>query len=206
MADLQPVADPTEEEWDKFWSQVRGLGKGGCEEWVGRLFDRGYGAFWYRNQDRRAHRVAYVWLYGEPGNVLDHRCDNKRCVRAHPEHVWPSTPRENTLRGTSPPAVNARKQWPDCGHDLRFTYTDPRGWRGCSICRREAVQRHYAANRDRILERKRARRKRIVHEPRICALPGCGVSFVPIRSTKRFCSQRCQATASNARRREVSDE
>lgn len=198
MADLQPVAEnPTAEEWDKFWAQVQGLNKGDCEEWIGTLFSHGYGAFWYRGQDRRAHRVAYVWQYGEPGNILDHHCENKRCVRAHPEHVWPSTPRDNILRGVSPPAINARKVRPGCGHSEKFTYDDPRGWRGCTRCRDEASKRHKNAHRDEINAKRRESRKRIVYEERPCQ--HCGTIYQPQRSDSRYCYER---DCINSRQRE----
>lgn len=166
---------------------------GACWIWCGALFTQGYGMFWLDGKQRRAHRVLYVWTYGELGlgDDLDHTCRNRSCV--NPDHLQVTTRRENVLRGTGPTAINARKERSVHGQDL--DYVDPRGWRGSRKDRTAAAARYREAHRDEINERRRRNRSRVVHEPRIC--PQCGASFTPIRSTKRYCSEHCQATANN---------
>lgn len=159
MADPIPVPTPTEKEAARFWAKVDKQ-EDGCWSWTGAKFTQGYGMARLRGKNRRAHRVAYVWAYGELDiscSGLDHICDNKLCV--NPDHLRPASTLENTLRSEiGPTAVNARKTHCINGHKL--DYTDPRGWRGCVVCRREAVKRHYAANRERILARRRESKAR----------------------------------------------
>lgn len=88
--------------------------------------------------DRRTvatHRWSYEHFVGPvpPGLVLDHLCRNTSC--ANPEHLEPVTPRENTLRGFGPTAVNAAKTHCDRGHPLTNAYVIPStGSRQCLEC------------------------------------------------------------------------
>ncbi|MGQ7350721.1 HNH endonuclease signature motif containing protein [Quadrisphaera oryzae] len=85
------------------------------------------------------HRRVFEMLIGpiESGMWLDHLCRVKRCC--NPDHLEPVTPRENTLRGHSPTALNAAKEQCPRGHDYD-------GFRGPSerFCRR-CQRRHQAA-------------------------------------------------------------
>lgn len=157
MANPIPVPAPTEKEAARFWAKVDKQ-ENGCWIWTGAKFTQGYGMARLRGKNRRAHRVAYVWAYGELDasfSGLDHICDNKLCV--NPEHLRPASTLENTLRSeVGPTAANARKTHCINGHLL--DYHDSRGWRGCKICRREAVARYVDRNRERINAERRKKR------------------------------------------------
>ena len=65
-----------------------------------------------------AHRIGYEQLVGPipKGLELDHLCRVRHCV--NPDHLEPVTHKENTLRGSCPAAVNARKTHCKRGHPL----------------------------------------------------------------------------------------
>jgi hypothetical protein len=85
----------------------------------------------------RAHRVSYVLAHGSipDGLQLDHLCRNKLCV--NPTHLEAVTARENTLRGVSVAAVNAKKTHCPRGHELSgsnlLAYRKVRSCRACSL-------------------------------------------------------------------------
>lgn len=80
----------------------------GCWEWQGNVDSHGYGQTLYLGRRIGAHRFAYLLLVGEipAGLVLDHRCRNRLCV--NPDHLEPTTNRENVLRGEGITARKAR--------------------------------------------------------------------------------------------------
>ena len=88
-------------------------------------------------QLRGAHRVAYELEHGSipDGYHIDHLCLNHSCVR--PDHMELVSQRENTLRGTGPTAVNARKTHCPKGHPLSgdnlYIYPST-GGRACRTC------------------------------------------------------------------------
>lgn len=89
----------------------------GCFEWTGHK-NKGYGIIARRRKHLRAHRVAYEYAKAEipPGLVIDHLCRNPACI--NPDHLEAVTPRENTYRGVSSPAMNRRKEACKRGHPL----------------------------------------------------------------------------------------
>lgn len=100
---------------------------------MGGMLLSGYGQF-YEGPGRpltRAHRYAYVSAVGyiPDGLVLDHLCNNKRCV--NPSHLEPVTAAENIRRA-------AHRSGFRCGHP----YTDENSYvrrdqpttRQCRIC------------------------------------------------------------------------
>lgn len=116
----------------------------GCWLWCGRRDRDGYGRAYYAGRSWLAHRLAYELCVGPipPGLELDHIvCDRPGCIR--PDHVRPSTHYENTMRGNSPAARNARKRACDHGHafDAQNTYR-LRNRRYCRACNRLAVRRY----------------------------------------------------------------
>jgi hypothetical protein len=127
----------------KFWALVDktpGLGSSGtCWEWRGGVIDRQreggrYGRFHVSGVYYFAPRVALEWSLGRhlrDGYQPDHICRHPPCVRSGPEHLEEVTLRTNVLRGTSPPAVNAKKLvCPKC----RSHFTKKRGFRRCQVC------------------------------------------------------------------------
>lgn len=116
-----PVPDSFEH---RFWSKTdRPSRAGSCWNWVGPINNRGYGRF---NVGRRfseyAHRFAWRIANGSipDGLQIDHLCRNRKCV--NPAHLEVVTPRQNTLRGTSPSAAHARQDRCIHGHLFDGSY------------------------------------------------------------------------------------
>lgn len=116
-----------------------------------------------------AHRALYELMVGPipAGHDLDHLCHtaDPTCLRdrdcphracCNPAHLEPVTERENTLRGSSPIALNAAKTHCHNGHEFtpENTYvvrTAARRLpgRGCRECRRLYMRARRAAARGR---------------------------------------------------------
>ena len=121
-----------------------------CWEWLGRK-RKGYGRCYIGNgKFRPSHRVAYMLLIGEYENglILDHLCRNNGCC--NPSHLEPVTPRENTLRGFGPTAINARKKFCPKGHPYSKgnIYLTKEGWRYCYICKLEKDSQRWSKKSD----------------------------------------------------------
>jgi hypothetical protein len=133
----------TESAQTRFWSFVERVG-GNCWPWKGVTGPSGYGTF----RNYRAHRVAYTLMRGPipDGLTLDHLCRNPSCV--NPQHLEPVTSVVNTMRGTSPMALNARKTHCPKGHLLgprlvRSRPGRPSEGRICPTCRYEFDKRKW---------------------------------------------------------------
>lgn len=126
----------------------------GCWEWQGAHTPTGYGMLSYVPTKRRweyAHRLAYRLTVGPipEGAQLDHfRCDNPPCC--NPSHVRPVSARENTLRSSSPSALNAAKRACSRGHEYTETtlWTSATGKRRCRICDRVRARDAYTARKE----------------------------------------------------------
>lgn len=114
----------------------------GCWEWPGERTSKGYGRAPMNGKRRRVHRVVYEHFVGPipAGADLHHRCHNTVC--ANFEHVEPLQPRDHTLRGSTPPALNALKTHCKRGHPLSGDNLriGPRGERRCFTCNAENVK------------------------------------------------------------------
>ena len=121
---------------DRFWRQVDRTPT--CWLWIGAVNPNGYGSFSWHGRQQGAHRVAYRMEVGEihAGLTIDHLCRVRACV--NPAHLEPVTSWENTSRGQSISAVNARKTHCSRGHRLgsrRFSRGPGRSpVRQCLVC------------------------------------------------------------------------
>ncbi len=115
----------------------------GCWIWQSGLNPGGYGQFRFNGRQVGAHRAAYLMFRGPiaHGLDLDHLCRNRACV--NPAHLEPVARSENLRRGEVGQWNRATERCPK-GHpyDEANTYHDPRGWRGCRMCRNEAARRY----------------------------------------------------------------
>ena len=109
----------------------------------------GYGHLHYEGRTRYAHRAYYLMYKAAipDGLVIDHLCRNRLCV--NPLHLEAVTLVENTMRGESLWAQNARKTHCANGHSIEGhnLITDANGKRKCRICHRVAVSKSDAKRR-----------------------------------------------------------
>lgn len=112
--------------------------EGACHLWQSPLDKDGYGSFYFRKKNRRAHRVSYYYNIGDipQGMVVDHICGNRHCVR--PDHLRLLTPKENALDGRGHGAINAKKTHCKRGHPFDRQYGKQRY---CSICQAAKTRR-----------------------------------------------------------------
>lgn len=177
MANRQDVPAPTHRDRERFASKIELL-PNGCHGWKGGEYGKGYSLFTIDGENYRAHRVIYVWTYGEPNCDIHHTCGDRRCV--NPDHLEVAASGQPHHRGSSPNF---------CAHGHEFTpentYVNPRGERQCRKCMRAATGRYYDENRDRINEKRRETREHVAYAERPCQ--HCGRPWTPQRSTGRFC-------------------
>ena len=129
----------TKQELDRFKTKYVVNSKG-CWVWQDRLDKDGYGDFYLRGANRRAHRVAYYSVNGEieKGNVVNHVCRNTSCV--NPQHLQSTTAKENSMKDSSGLGyINSQKTTCPKGHtyDKTVTYAE-KTQRVCTICYNEA--------------------------------------------------------------------
>lgn len=139
----------------RFFKYVREEPETGCWIWIGAYVSGKdklpYGKFWFQGRTVPAHLWAFEHLRGivpDPNKDRDHVvCSNPGC--ANPWHLEEVTPRENTLRGVGPSAINARKVLCIRGHEFtpENTYVDKLGKRCCRECHNAKMRRRNTAKR-----------------------------------------------------------
>lgn len=132
----------TDKEMQRF--NQKWIKSGDCHLWLGALDSDGYGTFYFRQKNRRAHRVGWFISHGAVGNdlVINHTCRNRHCV--NPQHLQRVTQTVNALKDSCSIAyINSQKTQCKRGHDYDRLRIKPNGRteRGCSICEAEKHRR-----------------------------------------------------------------
>ena len=120
-------------------------GPDACWPWLGEMNNKGYGRVAIHQFGVRVrkvvHRVYFEALVGSlaPDVVIDHLCRNRCCMNLR--HMEPVTSRENTLRGFSFAALEARLTHCPYGHPYNEANTGhwhpgKPSWRSCRECHR----------------------------------------------------------------------
>ena len=80
----------------RFWKKVNKGNDDVCWEWQASRISTGYGQFWYKNKNIKAHRLSWILSNGSiPKNkCVLHSCDNPPCV--NPKHLWLGSLLDNT--------------------------------------------------------------------------------------------------------------
>jgi len=139
----------TEQELDRWATKISR--EGDCHLWTGHLDKDGYGSFYFRRKNRRAHRVGWYLTHGEipKGMFVNHKCGNRHCVNA--QHLELLTPRENALQDSkSPAAINARKTHCPQGHPYDRTYARQRYCSICEAAKRRRLRQQWKAEADQL--------------------------------------------------------
>jgi hypothetical protein len=79
---------------ERFWSRVDKRTIDECWNWKENTDKDGYGRIYLYGKTYKAHRLAYAYIKGNPGNLcVLHSCDNPSCC--NPNHLWLGTDKDN---------------------------------------------------------------------------------------------------------------
>ena len=101
-----------------FWSQVEKTPT--CWNWKGSknsVRERKNGSYgvWTKRKEY-VHRFSYILHYGQPKNLVLHKCNNKKCV--NPAHLYDGTYKDNTRDAIQ---AGVKYQWTKETRPLGFT-------------------------------------------------------------------------------------
>lgn len=146
------IEKPDWEFYIRFFSKIKWTTTAKCWEWNGHLNSRGYGLFRLKGKDVFAHRVSYLFEYGElPDDMfVCHKCDNPKCIR--PDHLFLGTQKDNMADCRS----KGRNFWANKTHCIRGhklsgsnIYINPStGSRVCKECRKIHQNKHLEGKRN----------------------------------------------------------
>ena len=119
----------------RFWDKVSVVTETGCWLWTGAQHDEGYGIFFFKKRNQRAHRVTYqTFIGGIPeGLHIDHLCRTPQCC--NPLHLEPVNHSINQLRGKAGYRMKGNK----CirGHTIDKDRLAGKTNRSCTTCAKE---------------------------------------------------------------------
>lgn len=153
-----PIPKLTPENIRCFFDKIN-KNKNGCWDWTGTTDGRGYPKQYLQRRARFAHRISFLIFNGSIDDTMeiDHTCRNKTCV--NPAHLDQVSSRENTVRGISPAATNAKKTHCKYGHELSgenlVRYI--KGRRGCRTCWYLRAKVYYKENAEKCKAKARAK-------------------------------------------------
>lgn len=126
----------------RIWDRIC-VTESGCWKWTGHTERGGYGKVYAGGRTWTLHCLTYTVFVGQipDGLQMDHfrfpdaGCIGRTCCR--PDHVRPTTPRENILRSDGVAARNLAKTHCAKDHPLSGSnlYLHPDGGRVCKTCR-----------------------------------------------------------------------
>ncbi len=104
---------------ENFWNRVDIKDDVGCWEWKGSFYRNGYGRFSYGCKYVLAHRLSYLFKFGNipKGMLVCHSCDNPSCV--NPNHLFLGNHSDNMkdafLKKRHLPLIPPNNEGENCG-------------------------------------------------------------------------------------------